>query len=288
MENVTKMLGEIINDPFWRRMYRKFWSKIYGPAGTIDCGACQKCRRYIKEERKLNMSRPVPLQYVGEKFEESSKRILFVGKEVYGELEQYIDTPQWDPFSYDNIRELYFQQEGDFWKWVVKIAESVFQVGEDSFDRIAWTNLLKCKIYEATPEKSTCIAPKKVIRYCIKEAGWIFKEISVVSPNIVVMLCGRRFGEPFINELKHRYDTCRILEEEPSGKEYFVYLHCGNRQFIITRHPSRCPEDIAEKIIKRIIQKISTRASDALIRSSMDESISSRVSPKTILNSPPR
>lgn len=241
----------------------RYRSKLYEQKSMniFNNEICNTCRKE-NLDKKRHMGYPVPLNYIGENFSSDEYKILFIGKESYGgnEIHKGEILKDYDPFNYKRTRDLYFNLDEDdnyspFWGWVCEITERVLRKGEDSFDHIAWSNLMKCKISNIDLDSSPCLLVGKRDKYCIQDAKWVFKEIKEIKPKNIVVFSGvdkdfrlaKLFlrNEDFINEL----DKSNKLTDR---KLFFSHLRNGDQRIIITNHPQYSHPSLKEKIINVI------------------------------------
>ena len=115
---------------------------MYERIGMGTCPSCRSCHGAI-----TNLSPPITAWGVGNNFCNERKKILFVGKNARG----YFPKPMNGNFHevFNDGRQLW-QGSWAYWSYTREITKKIF--GDDSFEHIAFTNLVKCN---DSPDKDT-------------------------------------------------------------------------------------------------------------------------------------
>lgn len=224
------------------------------------------------------MSHPEPIPYIGTKFYDEKKfRLMFIG------IESYSNSPrkpgekmQCQPFDTKQIRALFLKNSEEsgitnspFWNWVNEISTRVLnEEPEEAFTKIAYSNLHKCqsrKNKEDFDDPTYQLYPK-LSQFCIKEEGWILREIEKINPKNVIIFSGvkqdRLLAKLLLEKIFPGEDReittfdCRLYTKEHKDrckKDIFIRFKKNSRRYIITNHPQGSPDEIKEEIIRKII-----------------------------------
>lgn len=140
-----------------------------------DNKTCSKCKKSVNSV----LFEPASLWNVGEKYEFDQYKVMFVGKPVRGTP----GTKTEDGFldCREIGREFYYEKSWAYWSYTKEIARRLYGSAEDGWDRIAFTNILKCN-----NSMGADTASSEMKQYCIDELGVIWKEIQVLQPQNVV------------------------------------------------------------------------------------------------------
>lgn len=133
--------------------------------------------------------RPPLLPYwVGERFNETRERVLFVGKSHRDEpgttlpSRIMMDATEFVPDLWE--------KRWPYWRYTRDIAESLY--GPEGRDFVALTNLIKCTNVE---DGSTDRTTYQMADCCVLQLGAIWKEIELLQPATIVFYTHRLFPD---------------------------------------------------------------------------------------------
>ena len=165
-----------------------------------NCSTCQSCHATIE-----NLSPPVSAWGVGNNFVNEDKKLLFVGKNAHG----YFDQPANGNFheAFDDGRWLWepsnwrknWGTSSAYWTYTRTITGKIF--GDDSFDHIAFTNLVKCNDSATTDTTSNFVKDN-----CLKRLKVLSQEIKIIRPTHVVFYAGNAYDD----YIPHVFDTFNV------------------------------------------------------------------------------
>lgn len=129
--------------------------------------ACQQCDPDIKY--------PLMPWLVGEKFSSTQERLVFVGKPHRGIPGEILPSGILDPTADVEGDKGLWNEGWAYWSYTREIAERLY--GDDAFESISFTNLVKCTNTDG-PDATTWT----MARNCIVELGVIWREFEVIKP----------------------------------------------------------------------------------------------------------
>ena len=169
-----------------------------------NCSTCQSCHATIE-----NLSPPVSAWGVGNNFVNEDKKLLFVGKNARG----YFDQPANGNFheAFDDGRWLWepsnwrknWGTSSAYWTYTRTITGKIF--GDDSFDHIAFTNLVKCNDSATTDTTSNFVKDN-----CLKRLKVLSQEIKIIRPTHLIFYTGWKY-DGYI--LRFFFDTLKIFND---------------------------------------------------------------------------
>lgn len=165
---------------------------MYERIGMGNCRTCSICRDNVE-----NLSPPVTAWGVGNNFTNEHKKILFVGKNARG----YFSKPLNGKFHevFDDSRQLW-QNSWPYWSYTREITGKIF--GDDSFEHIAFTNLVKCN---NSPDKDT--TSDLVKRNCICNLKVFSEEVKIIRPTHIIFYTSWYYDE----YIPRTFDTFNVL-----------------------------------------------------------------------------
>ena len=195
--------------------------RIYNDLNIGNCDICKKCKTANKD--KLHY--PVSLWTIGENFQNSNDKILFVGKTARGGEEDlgplinnsFIDATgfgkqalranPWPYFSYTN-----------------EIIKRYFGTFEEGKKNIAFTNLVKCN---SGSTQDNTISETKV--NCLDKLGVVWKEIEILRPKRIVFYSHNAYDD-FIEKMRPSFSLCFIDIKDKKhviriGNKYSYWWH---------------------------------------------------------------
>lgn len=145
---------------------------------------CENCDARIKH--------PLLPWIVGHKFNDSTERILVVGKPHRGVLGDMLPSGIMDPT--DEISELW-EKNWPYWSYTREIVENLY--GINAREYIAFTNVVKCTNVGdgAGKTKSVDLTSKQMAHNCIEDLGVIWKEIECLKPLTIIFYTYSLFRE---------------------------------------------------------------------------------------------
>ena len=167
--------------------------KMYKRIGMGNCPTCSSCHNKIK-----NLSSPVTAWGVGNNFYNEHKKILFVGKTARG----YFENPERGYFhkAFDDGRWLWENVGWAYWNYTREITGKIF--GDDSFEHIAFTNIVKCN--NSAGEDTTTDFVKE---NCIRQMRILAEEIKIIRPTHIIFYTGWYYD----TYIPQAFDTFKIL-----------------------------------------------------------------------------
>jgi len=214
------------------------------------------------------MGYPEQIPFIGSKYESEPHRLMFVGIETYGNPERTsLDTDyEKSRFKTELIEEYFKEKKKPFWRWVNEISTSVINSKDEDYvlSCIAYTNLHKCEVRLSDMDSSNYELDDMSFENCIRNQGWIFKEIEELKPKNVIVFAGRkdegRLAKLFLGNEKlfsnfnySKYSDLTSKQLERWKNDVFIHLRDGDRRFIITNHPQGTSKIIRSKIIDLIL-----------------------------------
>lgn len=205
---------------------------MYERIGMGNCRTCSICRDNVE-----NLSPPVTAWGVGNNFTNEHKKILFVGKNARG----YFSKPLNGKFHevFDDSRQLW-QNSWPYWSYTREITGKIF--GDDSFEHIAFTNLVKCN---NSPDKDT--TPDLIKRNCIRDLKVFSEEVKIIRPTHIIFYTSRYYDA----YIPHAFDTFEHLSEDRKkiGAKYVPWDNVEATiddlkiRVLVTGHPERLKKD---------------------------------------------
>jgi hypothetical protein len=151
----------------------------------LNNGVCKECDAEIRH--------PLLPWLVGEKFQETTERVLFVGKPHRGAPEEILPSGIIDPTAI--VADELWDWHPPYWSYTREIAETLY--GSQAFESIAFTNLIKCTNVGADDGESTSTdkTTYKMAECCVLKLGVIWKEVQRLEPRTVVFYTHGLFPE---------------------------------------------------------------------------------------------
>ena len=172
------------------------------------CKDCAECHSKI-----ANLSPPLTAWGVGSSFNNKKNRILFVGKNARGYEDDEIQTPI---EVFDDCRCLWKTKRAwAYWGYTAEIARSLFV--DDSFENIAFTNIIKCNNSHNLDTTSILVKTN-----CIKKLKVLSNEIKIIRPTHIVFYTARDYDD-YIPAVFDSFDViCNDIK--PIGKKKVPWL----------------------------------------------------------------
>lgn len=157
------------------------------------------CKQCQKENESIGFSPPVSIYHIGCKFSLSDHRILFVGKNARGTVD---DNPLRNGIKDSRqfaLREL-DSPEGDFWKYIKKIVLRIYDDNASAFDKIAISNLIKCNNAMGeegrNPDGTTNdYTSPLMMTNCLEKLRIFWEEVKCLRPYHIIYFTGRDYDD---------------------------------------------------------------------------------------------
>lgn len=191
---------------------------------------CDRCK-----EQYDNLSRPIGLWFVGNRFVDNKYRILFIGKNARGEPGEP-DGAFMNQFNF--VRNCLWDKKWAYWGYTRAITEKVFGERDDLEEDIAFTNIVKCNISDTIDN-----TPELLRNNCVNEMKVIQNEIEIINPNIIIMYTANEYDKEMekIFTLSEVKDT-RVKvgkRDMPWREANIVYGNNRNGRLLRVGHPER-------------------------------------------------
>ena len=221
---------------------------VFKMYADIDVGQNHTCRKFIASERASGsrLGKPVSLLYIGDKFAEDERRVLFVGKNAVNCSELPVIGGRFHDASWRDA-ELYRERFSAFWSYTEEIVCHLFGVGrEEALRRIAFTNMVKCNHSTGEVRKDTTSDSMK--RHCAVDLGVIRREIAILKPKSVVFYTHNDYDNQ-ISQFRygHRFEDVTAQSRTVQvGEKTILWWHrrfferdAVVLEFLRTSHPER-------------------------------------------------
>ncbi len=206
---------------------------------------CEQCRNM----RELDG--PVSIWQLGDEFDSSKYRVLFVGKTARGLPEGSIfNQTFWD--STNRANHLYKKETWSYWSYTRSICESLYEV--DSWEKIAFTNMVKCNASDTTD-----LTDDNIKHNCIIENEIVLKEILCIKPLHIVFYTSYNY-DSYIKSMFQDYhiittaDTTRpIGAKQLPWWEFNITIDNQIVRCLRTGHPERKKKDAFVEAVSNFI-----------------------------------
>lgn len=218
-------------------------NKVFDMYREIELGnndTCLRCKKF-HERKNCGLYKPASLWNAGEKFENDQYKVMFVGKPARGL--PGIETKDGFLDCREVGSELYAQKGWAYWNYTKEIARRVYGSAEEGWDRIAFTNIIKCN-----NSNNVDSATYEMKQYCIDELGVIWKEIQVLRPKNVIFYT-HWYYDDFIDKFRpgdHYRDITDRHHLIPNGSKKmswwcreFYHKDLLMMRMLRTSHPER-------------------------------------------------
>jgi len=200
--------------------------------GKKTCGTCRT--------DSLKLDGPISIWQVGSEFGNSKYKVMFVGKTARGTPGDFIQDGRSVLDATDRGDELYLDpvKKGAYWSYTKEICDRV--EGENSWEKIAFSNIVKCNNSNANDTAS-----QEMKKHCIIENKIILKEVEIVDPYTIIFYTGldydQSIGEMFADNVINAGDK---TERQIGAKlvpwwEFVVNLNGHDVRCLRTGHPER-------------------------------------------------
>lgn len=164
---------------------------------------CMNCKTTEK-----NLQNPIHTWLIGDEFEQSSLRILIVTKTAINDdswTEKYNINKEilcgLSDLNETAIWLLKYKRRSPTLRRISKIAKAIHNDPDNCYNRIAWTNLIKCNSGTTQDTTSDAMADS-----CLNIQGFIWKEIELLRPTHILFLTGTKYDSYIGNEFKNKMD----------------------------------------------------------------------------------
>lgn len=217
--------------------------KIISMYDDINLGNCDICRQCRIENPDL-YSKAVGLWFVGNCYEQQSKKVLFVGKNARGVPAIEFDENQNDKCylnEFNFSREQLWDKSWAYWSYTKDICNQLF--GENiGMEAVAFTNMVKCNASDSTDTTTNSMK-----NYCINNLKVIRKEIEIIKPTHIVFYIGNFYN----NWLNGIFDECNCIlsknipigNKEMPFAEYDCKVENNSIRALRVGHPERMKKD---------------------------------------------
>jgi hypothetical protein len=189
---------------------------------------------------------PIGIWQVGRSYFDDPHRLVFVGKNARGSLRDDVESELSQRGFIDGTTaadQMIGEKWGAYWNYTAEIITRVFGSLSLGWERIAFTNLMKCN--NSMSMDTTNGAMKE---NCLKKLGVAWKELDILEPRNIVMFTGDRY-DSFIDQWSSRFewhDKSRRDNKVPNGNKTILWWErdCfdgkGRRfRLLRTSHPER-------------------------------------------------
>ena len=228
---------------------------IYKDINLGNCEICKEC----KTANNNKLYYPVSIWTIGENFQNSNDKILFVGKTARGGEEDlgplindsFIDATDFGEEALDGYSWPYYSYTNE-------IIRRYFGTYEEGKKNIAFTNLVKCN--NGTTQDTTIWETKL---NCLDKLGVVWKEIEILRPKRIIFYSYKNY-DFFIEKMRPTFSSnfTDITDKEhfiPIGQKYSYWWHrdfLGQDgqvflSFLRLSHPERKQK---EDYVKNVVQ----------------------------------
>ena len=224
-----------------KNLNQQIFVPVFDKLNLLDNEICRKCNAFFRT--------PLIPWAVGEKYDASDYKVLFVGKPHRGDGVAITKHA----FYLETDSDWFMKVKWPYWRYTGEIANRLYdKKGKEGWDYIALSNVIKC----SSALKQDCTT-KEMVDCCIKGNAVIWKEIEILKPkNIVFYTYKLPFGKtalkdiPFNNQLLDEND-----EPRKCGNKIIrwwtrtLMTDWGKMNVLVTYHPERlCKEDFVQMI----------------------------------------
>jgi hypothetical protein len=202
---------------------------------------CKECKAYNEKRGRVLKNGPIPIFHIGDQYQKSEIRVLFLGTVAYGwdEKEPYIFIE--DKVTRENnvektiediesrISVLFSERKMKFFTYIEDCLKGNKNFGINSLNKIALSNLIKCNMGSDKVRNNHL---QKNYDFCIREeyTGNLLSDIQILNPTHVIIL----------SRNTNKFWRYKQLIENDSRKVLFVH------------HPSSSTKGGKTKFIKDV------------------------------------
>jgi hypothetical protein len=214
---------------------------IFQMYSDIAIGKNEICADCIRKAIGAPLSKPISFWTVGNKFTDDPFKVLFVGKTARGNPgvdhgKGYLDARTVGT-------DLFFSSAWHYWSYTNEIVRRLYKSEAEGWQRIAFTNLVKCNNSSASDN-----TPPERMHNCLSRLGVFRREVEILKPKRIVFythwdydeyIASFRYGETYS-------DVTARSATRPNGKRAIPWWHrqfySEGRvvmEFLRTSHPER-------------------------------------------------
>lgn len=214
------------------------------------------------------LSGPIAIWQVGRKFTSDPYRLMLIGKTARGTIR----AP--DEIELELSRNGYIDgtHEADewirtyrtaYWRYTSALIERLFSSIDDGWDRVAFTNLVKCNDSMTIDTTSTQIAEN-----CIRGLRVTWRELELLQPFNVILFTNHHYDD-YIHDYTSHFHTTDFTDRAhrvPNGAKQILWWHreCVSKssgwrfRLLRTSHPERQRKDCFVDRLAKWVEGIST------------------------------
>lgn len=189
--------------------------------------SCAKCDAKIKH--------PLLPWLVGSDYWRTEERLLFVGKPHRGKPGDILRSGLIDP---TNEVEGLVKKHWPYWKYTKEIAERIFGSSDNLWDKVAFTNIIKCTNVRANKDSGTADRTSHVMaQCCIGDLKVVFHEIRRLEPRTIIFYTFSLYRE-LLRELPSEWalKSVDVTSENKKVRCGKKQLHWWERSVVTTWH----------------------------------------------------
>jgi|ERR1700730_4459324 hypothetical protein len=204
---------------------------------------CEACKKATNQE----LDGPVSIWQVGQEYDNDRYRLMFVGKNARGAIHNNASDQLAEQGIIDGTGEAdewIGQKWSAYWYYTAAIIEHLFGSLETGWERVAFTNLVKCN-----NSMNIDTTNNETATYCLDKLGVTWKEFEILQPLNIILLTGRNYDD-FIDRYTKRFE-CHEKHDRNyqvvNGNKKMLWWerHCvdqkngRNFRLLRTSHPER-------------------------------------------------
>jgi len=208
--------------------------------------ACLKCDATVRY--------PLSAWHVGNDFQKSPRRLLFIGKPHRGKPGKIRRSGVLDPRdTVDRLKDYSWP----YWSYTREIATKLFGDRDRGWDAIALTNLVKCT--RVSGGSSVDRTTEQMVRSCLIDVGALSAEVEMLKPTHLIFYTGKLFpvllSEMEIEGSSNWHDVKRT--SIPCGTKRMLWwdrkirTSWGTLRALVTGHPERMKKEAFTRAIAR-------------------------------------
>lgn len=167
-------------------------------------------RNDICKNCKPKNKNPLAIWQVGSKFANDKHKIFFIGKTGRGDWGE-VNKSGFVYATATDAKNRFLKSSYHYWKYTRDIASKLYGSPEESWDRIAFSNIIKC-----TDTDTVDKTENSVKNNCILKLGVIKNEIEILKPKNIIFYTGNNYDEyitTLIDGLKRKFNGKEILSQ---------------------------------------------------------------------------
>lgn len=233
--------------------FEQFCSLYESELSLLANPVCLECDAKIRH--------PLLPYHVGDRYWNSSERILFVGKSHRGIPGTVRPSGVQDART--AAKKYFFDYSTAYWIYTREIATRIYGDGVAAWDHIAMTNLIKCTNVEGEdPGRAMDATTQKMASSCVSQLQVLAREICLLKPYNVVCYTYSFYRDllPYLvlEPGVSWFDVTSPENRLPCGAKSIGWWDrrcstswCSELRFLVVGHPERmAKKDYTEKILK--------------------------------------